>query len=81
MEEEIMVFEQVRDIVAEKLSLNPEDISLESDLQKDFNADSLDAVEIIMAVEDAFDIEVADDELMNIKTIKDIVDYIEKVRK
>ncbi|NLG82681.1 MAG: acyl carrier protein [Bacilli bacterium] len=76
-----MVFEQVRDIVAEKLSLNPEDISLESDLQKDFNADSLDAVEIIMAVEDAFDIEVADDELMNIKTIKDIVDYIEKVRK
>ncbi len=76
-----MVFEQVRAIVAEKLSLNPEDITLESDLQKDFNADSLDAVEIIMAVEDTFDIEVADDELMNIKTIKDIVDYIEKVKK
>ncbi|NLC94757.1 MAG: acyl carrier protein [Bacilli bacterium] len=76
-----MVFEQVRAIVAEKLSLNPEDITLESDLQKDFNADSLDAVEIIMAVEDTFDIEVADDELMNIKTIKDIVDYIEKVNK
>jgi len=81
MEEEKMVFEQVRAIVAEKLSLNPEDITLESDLQKDFNADSLDAVEIIMAVEDTFDIEVADDELMNIKTIKDIVDYIEKVKK
>lgn len=73
-----MIFEQVRAIVAEKLSLDEEQVKLESNLQDDFNADSLDAVEIIMAVEDAFDIEVADDELMNIKTVKDIVNFIEK---
>ncbi len=75
-----MIFEQVQEIVAEKLSLDAEKIKLESNLQEDFGADSLDAVEIIMAVEDAFDVEVADDVLMNIKTVKDIVDYIEKVK-
>ncbi|HEY8365449.1 MAG TPA: acyl carrier protein [Haloplasmataceae bacterium] len=75
-----MIFEQVQEIVAEKLSLDKEKVKLESNLSEDFNADSLDAVEIIMAVEDAFDIEVADDVLMNIKTVKDIVDYIEKVK-
>lgn len=75
-----MIFEQVQAIVAEKLSLDKNQVKLESNLQEDFNADSLDAVEIIMAVEDAFDIEVADDELMNIKTVKDIVDFIEKTK-
>lgn len=75
-----MIFEQVQAIVAEKLSLDKDQVKLESNLQEDFNADSLDAVEIIMAVEDAFDIEVADDELMNIKTVKDIVDFIEKTK-
>lgn len=75
-----MIFEQVQAIVAEKLSLDKDKVKLESNLQEDFNADSLDAVEIIMAVEDAFDIEVADDELMNIKTVKDIVDFIEKTK-
>ncbi len=73
-----MIFEQIQTIVAEKLSLDVEKVKLESSLQEDFGADSLDAVEIIMAVEDAFDIEMADDVLMNIKTVKDIVDYVEK---
>ncbi len=76
----MMIFEQVQAIVAEKLSLDVDKVKLESSLQDDFGADSLDAVEIIMAVEDAFDIEVADDVLMNIKTVKDIVDYIEKTK-
>ena len=75
-----MIFEQVQAIVAEKLSLDMDNIKLESNLQEDFGADSLDAVEIIMAVEDAFDIEVGDDVLMSIKTIKDIVDFIEKTK-
>ena len=75
-----MVFEQIKTIVSEKLSLDPEKVQRDSHLHEDFGADSLDAVEIIMAVEDAFDIEVADDVLMNIKTVKDIVDYIEKVK-
>ncbi|MDF2699942.1 MAG: acyl carrier protein [Haloplasmataceae bacterium] len=75
-----MVFEKVQAIIADKLSLDLEKIKLESSLSGDFGADSLDAVEIIMSVEDEFDVEVADDVLMNIKTVKDIVDYIEKVK-
>ncbi|QVK17320.1 acyl carrier protein [Mycoplasmatota bacterium] len=75
-----MIFEQVQAIVAEKLSLDVDKVKLDSNLQEDFGADSLDAVEIIMSVEDAFDIEVGDDILMNIKTVKDIVDFIEKVK-
>jgi acyl carrier protein len=75
-----MIFEQVQAIVAEKLSLDKARVKLESNLQDDFGADSLDAVEIIMAVEDAFDVEVADEILMDIKTVKDIVDFIEKTK-
>lgn len=73
-----MVFEKVKEIIADKLSLDEGTIKLESSLQEDFGADSLDAVEVIMAVEDEFDIEVGDDVLMSIKTVKDIVDFIEK---
>lgn len=75
-----MIFEQVQTIVAEKLSIDAEKIKIESHLQDDFGADSLDAVEIIMAVEDAFDIEVADEVLMNIKTVNDIVKHIESIK-
>ncbi len=75
-----MIFERVQKIIAEKLSIETEKIKLESHLQDDFGADSLDAVEIIMAVEDDFDIEVADEVLMNIKTVNDIVKHIENVK-
>jgi acyl carrier protein len=76
----MMIFEQVKKIIADKLSIDAESIKLESRLAEDFGADSLDAVEIVMNVEDTFDIEVSDDQLTTIKTVKDIVDYIEKVK-
>jgi acyl carrier protein len=75
-----MVFEKVKAIVAEKLSLNPEEVMMESNLQADFGADSLDAVEIIMGVEEAFEIEISDEEIAKIKFVKDIVNHIENLK-
>lgn len=76
-----MILEKVQAIIADKLSVDQDSITLESDLQKDFGADSLDAVEIIMSVEDEFDVTIDDEDLLEIRTVNDIVEYIEKVTK
>ena len=56
------VFERVRDIAADKLSVEPDDIQLESSFTEDLEADSLDVVELIMALEEEFDVEIPDDQ-------------------
>jgi acyl carrier protein len=73
-----MVFEKLQEIIVTELGVNKEDITLEADLNDDLGADSLDAVELIMAIEDEFDLSVSDDVAQNLKTVKQIVDYIEK---
>jgi acyl carrier protein len=73
-----MVFEKVRKLIATELNIKEEEIKLESDLTQDLGADSLDAVELIMAIEDEFDVQVSDEEAQNIRTVKDIVDYLSK---
>lgn len=70
-------FEKVKDIIVDSLSCDAEDVTLEASLTDDLDADSLDAVELIMAVEDAFDIEISDEKAAEMKTVKDIVDYVE----
>jgi acyl carrier protein len=70
-------FEKVKDIIVDSLSCDAEDVTLEACLTDDLEADSLDAVELIMAVEDAFDIEISDEKAAEMKTVKDIVDYVE----
>lgn len=73
-----MLFEKVRDIIAEELGVDDVDsITLETSMMEDLDADSLDAVEIIMALEDEFEIEVPDEEAESFKSIGDIVKYIE----
>ncbi len=74
-----MVFEKVRAIIAEELGIEEEEITLESDLADDLGADSLDAVELIMEIEQEFDVEIDDSAAQNIKTVKDIVDYLENI--
>ncbi|WDV47662.1 acyl carrier protein [Clostridiaceae bacterium M8S5] len=74
-----MVFEKLVKIIHEQLSVPAEDITLETSLQNDLEADSLDIVELIMAIEDEFNIEISDDEAESIKTVKDAVEYIEKL--
>jgi len=76
-----MVFDQVRDIVVDTLNCDAEDVTLDASLSEDLNADSLDAVELNMALEEAFDIAIPDEDLMKMKTIRDIVEYIEDHRK
>ncbi len=74
-----MVFDKVKEIIAEQLGIDElETIKKESSLVNDLEADSLDAVEIIMAIEDEFDIEVPDEDAEKFKNIGDIVAYIEE---
>lgn len=71
------MFEKVVEIVRDQLSVEDKEITMETSLMKDLEADSLDAVEIIMALEDEFDIEIPDTEAEKFKSIGDIVKYIE----
>lgn len=72
------MFERIKEIIAEQLGVDDlEDITMESSLVDDLEADSLDAVEIIMALEDEYDIEIPDEEAENFKSIGDICKFIE----
>ena len=73
-----MVFEKVRDILCQQLDVEENDVTLESSLTDDLGADSLDLVDTVMSLEDEFDIEVPDSAIEEIKTVGDIVAYIEK---
>ena len=70
-----MVLNKIKSIVADKLSINASDITADTTLE-DLGADSLDVVEVIMALEDEFDIEISDEVAENISTVGDLVDYI-----
>lgn len=72
------MFEKVRDIIAEELDLDEvESITMETSLMGDLEADSLDAVEIMMALEDEFEITIPDEDAESFKNIGDIVRYVE----
>ena len=72
------IIEKLFEIVCEFLELDPEDVSLDSDIREDFDADSLDMVDLIMDVEDEFGVEVPDEVLYKLVTVKDVIDYIEE---
>ena len=72
-----MVLDKMKDILAEQLECDPEDITMESLLVDDLGADSLDAIDIVMSVEDTFKVEVPDEIIEKIETVGDIVNYIE----
>ena len=70
------VFEKVKAIVADQLSIDPSVITMETKFE-DLNADSLDVVEVIMALVNEFDIEIPDEEAEKIKNIGSVVDYVQ----
>ncbi|MBR6444761.1 MAG: acyl carrier protein [Firmicutes bacterium] len=72
-----MVFDKLKAIIAEQLSIDESIINLDTNLMKDLEADSLDAVEIIMALEEEYDIEIPDEEAEKFQTVNDIVKYVE----
>ncbi|HMM30247.1 MAG TPA: acyl carrier protein [Clostridia bacterium] len=73
-----MQFEKVRAIIAKQLDISEENIKPESNLIEDLKADSLDVVELVMDLEQEFDIEIPDDELPLIRTVNDIIGFINK---
>lgn len=70
-------FEKVREIIVETLSCDLEDVKIDASLADDLGADSLDAVELNLALEDAFGISIPDEALEEMKTVRSIVDYVE----
>ena len=72
------VFERVRDIAADKLSADPDEIKVGSSFTEDLDADSLDIVQVLVALEDAYDIEIQEEELQEIKNMGDFIAYIER---
>lgn len=73
-----MVFEKVKGILVDQLDADEDAISMNSSIADDLGADSLDIADIVMSIEEEFDVEVPDDQLQNIKTVGDIVRYIEE---
>lgn len=71
------MFEKVRDIIVDTLSCSIDDVTLEVSLADDLGADSLDAVELNMALEDKLGVSIPDEELAGMKTVGDIVAYLE----
>lgn len=71
-----MELEQIKKILAEQFSINEDDIGMDTSFTEDIGADSLDLVELVMALEQEFDIEIDDDEVEKIKTVGDAVRYI-----
>lgn len=76
-----MTFERIKEIIIDQLALDESTvITLDTVLTEDLEADSLDAVEIIMSIEDEYGIEIPDDVATEFKSIKDIVDYVDSVK-
>jgi acyl carrier protein len=72
-----MVFEKVKEILCDQLDLDEEKVTMEASITEDLGADSLDIVDLVMSLEEEFDVEIPDDQVENIKVVGDIVKYIE----
>ncbi len=73
-----MIFEKIRAIICDQLELEEDAVTLDSVLLEDLGADSLDLVDLVMTFEDEFDMEISDEDLENIKTVGDVVRFIEE---
>ena len=71
------MLDKVREIIVEQLGVEPDQVKPESNFVDDLGADSLDTVELIMAFEEEFDVEIPDEDAQKIKTVKDVIEYIE----
>lgn len=72
-----MVLDKIKEILAEQLSVDPDKITMNSLLEEDLDADSLDAIDIVMSIEDEFQVEVPDEVIADMKSVGDIVNFIE----
>ena len=72
-----MVFDKIKDIIVEQLDVEEDAVTMEASITEDLGAGSLDVVDLVMSIEESFDVEIPDEEVENIKTVGDIVKYIE----
>ncbi|MBP1888542.1 acyl carrier protein [Clostridium moniliforme] len=70
------MFEKIQEIIAEKLSIDASEVTPDASFIDDLNADSLDIVELIMALEDELDMEIPDEDVEGFKTVGDVVEYV-----
>lgn len=70
------MLEKLREIIAEQLSVDQSEIELTSNFKEDLGADSLDLFELVMALEEEYDVEIPSEELENIATVEDVVEYL-----
>ncbi len=75
--EDMNTFERVRKVLVEQIDVSEDEVVPSASIVDDLKADSLDVVEIIMGLEEEFDIEIPDDEAEKIKTVQDIIDHVE----
>lgn len=75
-----MVFGKLQEIIVNELSVDKESVTIDASINEDLGADSLDAVELVMAIEDEFEISVSDENAQQFKTVRQIVEYIENVK-
>ena len=73
-----MVFEKMKQILAEQLDADAESITMDTDIADDLGADSLDVVEMLMSIEDEFEIEIPDEKIETLKTVGQVVEYIQE---
>ena len=73
-----MIFDKIKDIIIEQLQVEESEVNMDTNLMKDLSADSLDAVEIILAFEDEYGIEIPDEEAEKMQTVGDLVRYVEE---
>ena len=74
------MFEDVKRLLAKQLRKDESEITLESSIIKDLGADSLDILQILMTLEEEYDVTIPDEELQKFETVKDVVDYMEKLK-
>lgn len=71
------IFDKLKELVVDQLGVEEDEVTMEASMQDDLGADSLDLVDLVMSAEEEFGVKVADEDLENIKTVGDIVNYIE----
>lgn len=74
-------FDDVKDVVVEQLSVSPDAVKMESKIIEDLGADSLDVVELVMALEDKFGVEIPDEQAEKLITITNVVEYVDSIKK
>jgi len=73
-----MVFDKVKQIISEQFNISEDEVTLSTSFTDDLNADSLDVFQVIMAIEEEFEMEISNDEAENVSTVADVVNYIKE---